>query len=87
LFTSREYDRESGLYFYRARYYDPSLGRFVSQDPIGITDDVNLYAYVGNNAINRVDPTGLTCEKKMLIINFEAGWRNYPSTLIKRERD
>jgi len=39
LFTSREYDRESNLYYYRARYYDAELGRFISRDPIGIADD------------------------------------------------
>ena len=60
-FTAREYDAESGLMFYRARYYDPRIGRFVSEDPIGFkASDLNLYRYVFNEAINLVDPTGKT---------------------------
>ncbi|MBD2168526.1 putative Ig domain-containing protein [Calothrix membranacea FACHB-236] len=59
-FTGREYDEETGLYYYRARYYDPSLGRFISQDPIGFeAGDTNLYRYVNNSPLNGIDPTGL----------------------------
>jgi RHS repeat-associated protein len=59
-YTGREYDEETGLYFYRARYYDPRLGRFLNVDPIGFDGgDTNLYAYVGNNPVNRTDPKGL----------------------------
>ena len=55
LFTWREYDKEINLYYNRARYYSPELGRFISRDPIDIQDDVNLYAYVGDNPINYTD--------------------------------
>ena len=49
MFTGREYDSETGLYFYRARYYDPKIGRFISEDPIGFEGgDLNLYVYMGN---------------------------------------
>jgi RHS repeat-associated protein len=59
-FTGREYDPQSGLYFYRARYYDPRAGRFVTKDPIGfLGGDVNLYRYVQNNPLNYRDPLGL----------------------------
>jgi len=59
-FTGRENDSETGLYYYRARYYDPKMGRFISKDPIGFDGgDVNLYAYTGNNPVNRKDPSGL----------------------------
>jgi len=59
-FTGREWDPETGLYYYRARYYDPKLGRFISEDPIGFDGGVNFYGYVGGNPVNRVDPTGLS---------------------------
>lgn len=54
----------NGLYYMRARYYDPKVGRFISEDPIGFAGgDVNLYAYVANNSVNRFDPFGLcTCQ-------------------------
>ena len=50
-YTSREYDNQIRLYYLRARFYDPKIWRFVSRDPIGIADDVNLYAYVSNNPV------------------------------------
>jgi RHS repeat-associated protein len=50
----------NGLYYMRARYYDPDIGRFISEDPIGFGGgDVNLYAYVKNNPVNWIDPKGL----------------------------
>jgi len=63
-YTGREWDKETGLYYYRARYYDPSVGRFIQKDPIGFDGgDVNLYGYVQNNPVNWVDPEGLApCE-------------------------
>ena len=59
-FTGREWDAATGLYHYRARYYDPALGRFISQDPIGVDGGVNFYAYVDNNPFNLTDPQGLS---------------------------
>lgn len=51
----------NGFYYMRARYYDPNVGRFISEDPIGFEGgDVNLYAYVGNNPVNLIDPLGLS---------------------------
>jgi RHS repeat-associated protein len=57
-YTGREPD-ETGLVHYRARYYDPALGRFTQRDPIGLLGGLNQYAYVGNNPVNFTDPTGL----------------------------
>ena len=48
-----------GLYYYRARYCSPRLGRFLQTDPVGYDDDVNLYAYVINDPINETDSTGM----------------------------
>jgi RHS repeat-associated protein len=58
-YTAREFDSETGLYFYRARYYDPTAGRFLSEDPLGFLGGIDLYAYVGNNATNFLDSLGL----------------------------
>jgi len=59
-FTGREFDNFTGLYFYRARWYDTNLGRFISEDPIGFAGgDVNLYGYVKNKSLSRRDPMGL----------------------------
>jgi RHS repeat-associated protein len=58
-YTGREYDTETGLYYFRARYYDPSSGRFLGEDPIRFYGGVNFYSYVGNNPVNMIDPFGL----------------------------
>lgn len=58
-FTGREYDPETGLYFYRARYYDAKAGRFISRDPIGFAGGINQYRMVSNNPLNFTDPLGL----------------------------
>jgi RHS repeat-associated protein len=58
-YTGRENDG-TGLYYYRARFYSPTLQRFISEDPIGLASgDANFYAYVRNNPITRTDPFGL----------------------------
>ncbi|MGO9020298.1 MAG: RHS repeat domain-containing protein [Syntrophobacteraceae bacterium] len=55
----------NGLYYMRARYYDPSVGRFISEDPLGFGGgDVNLYAYILNNPVNSTDPGGLAPNDK-----------------------
>jgi len=61
-FTGREWDAETGLYYYRAGYYDPKIGRFVSEDPIRFRGGINFYAYVDDNPVNESDPLGLTGE-------------------------
>src|SRR5207245_1796164 len=61
-FAGREYDTETQLYYVRARYLDPTLGHFISEDPLGLGGGINLYAFVGNDPINGRDPTGTSCK-------------------------
>ncbi len=60
-YTGRYLDEETGLYYYRARYYSARLGQFLQTDPIGTKDDPNLYMYVGLDPLNGTDPTGKEC--------------------------
>ena len=59
-FTGREHEPETGLVYYRARYFDPKIGRFLSEDPIKFAAGLNFYAYVENNPTNYTDPMGLS---------------------------
>ncbi len=58
-FQGREIDWATGLYYFRARWYSPETGRWLSKDPVGIAGGLNLYAFCGNNPVNFVDPFGL----------------------------
>jgi len=64
MFTGRRYDIETDLYYYRARYYSPELGRFLQPDPIGYAAGLNLYTYCDNDPVSLVDPYGLVCGSK-----------------------
>ena len=88
-------DEGNGLLYMRARYYDPEVGRFINKDPIGLVGGLNLYAYVGNNPVNYVDPSGhFTVVEILIALNILAvlAWasiatkkhleeRNYPRPL------
>ena len=58
-YTGREFDSETALYFNRARYYDPAIGRFLSSDPIEFNSGMNFYVYTGNRPVILIDPSGL----------------------------
>jgi RHS repeat-associated protein len=62
-YTGRERDVDTGLMYYRARFYDPQVGRFINEDPIGLNGGINHYAYVGNNPASFIDPSGLCPQK------------------------
>ncbi len=75
LFTGREWDEEIGLYYYRARYYDAEIGRFIGEDPISFAGgDANLYRYVGNSPLNATDPTGMIDENLLEALRKELDW-------------
>ena len=76
-FTGREYEAED-LYYYRARYYDPELGRFLSEDPLGFGGgDTNLYRYTGGNPVNLTDPSGELIPAILLIWRGGEGRTGY----------
>ncbi len=65
------YDTETGTIYLRARYYDPSVGRFISEDPIG--DGLNWYTYAGNNPIMFIDPSGFIYDEIDYLRGLDAG--------------
>ena len=73
-FTARESDSETGLYFYRARYYDPSTGRFLSEDPIGFDGGVNWYTYTNNEPTLFLDPYGTSTQGALQTARDLANW-------------
>ncbi len=81
--TGREYDAETGMYFNRARYYDPTQRRFTQEDPIGYAGGSNLYAYVGGAVLEGRDPSGLACSEYSAmrrvtnqygVVTYQSGW-------------
>ena len=62
-YTGQAWIADLGLYYYKSRFYSPTLGRFMQTDPVGYADGPNGYAYVGNNPVNGIDPSGMaTCK-------------------------
>ncbi len=72
-YTGRVFDTAE-LYYYRARYYDPTIERFISEDPIGFASgDFNWYRYVGNDPVDFLDPSGLDCISSCLL-HYPYSW-------------
>ena len=76
-FTGRERDSLTGLMYYRARFYDPQLGRFISEDPIGLGGGINSFAYVSNNPQNATDPSGLYEIDVHYYVRSMSGWPQF----------
>jgi len=83
-YTGRERDPDTGLLYYRARFYDPQLGRFISEDPIGLAGGINYYAYVANSPVNYTDPSGL--QQRSCKDLIKAIWEAF-NTLTSRGND
>jgi RHS repeat-associated protein len=79
-FTGREEDTDNGLYYFRARYYDPTIGRFITEDPKGFGAGVNFYAYAQNNPINANDPYGFY---PVVMVTLPNGSQYTPTTWVK----
>jgi RHS repeat-associated protein len=76
-FQGQYADAETGLHYNTFRYYDPDIGRFASQDPIGLAGGVNLYQY-GPNPIGWIDPWGWSCGPTLpRRTDFNRGGRNF----------
>jgi RHS repeat-associated protein len=81
-YTGQAWLKELGMSYYKARMYSPTLGRFMQTDPIGQADDLNLYAYAGNDPVNLIDPTGTYWVPKLRCAGYEDNCGVYGYTWV-----
>ncbi len=87
-FTGREFDSETGVYFFRARYLDGQTGRFISEDPARFSGGPNFYSYAGNTPTNRTDPFGLKalsaeqCRELREVLELENEYGTFIASLL-----
>jgi RHS repeat-associated protein len=79
-YTGRESDSETGMYYYRARYYDPTTGRFLTEDPLRFHAGSNFYIYTFNSPQSLIDPSGKVIEVSK--VSGEAGYTNYLTAML-----
>lgn len=79
-------DTETGLYYYRARYYDPGAGRFLNEDPLGFGAGTDFYRYVFNDPLNFIDPDGLD-PNSQFCRNLARKIENIRKNILRRIRD
>ena len=84
-YTGRRFDNETGLYYYRARFYDPDRGRFLTRDPLGYADGMGVYGYVNNNPLQWIDPFGLEGISDALRDQVDRRIKDYLDSLIDGE--
>jgi RHS repeat-associated protein len=88
-YTGQPYDASTGLYYYRARYYDPAEGRFLTRDPIGVWGDAgnlgNAYAYVALDPLNLRDPSGMWIETAWDFASIGFGIHSLSESIKNRE--
>jgi len=84
-FSTKRYDELTGLSYYGYRFYNPSIGRWMTRDPLGETGGINLYGFVGNNVVNAIDPWGLSTIGKILpkVIRLIKGRKAVKATSVE----
>jgi RHS repeat-associated protein len=83
-YMARELDAVTGLYYVRNRWYDPQMGRFISEDPIGLAGGMNLYEYAASNPVSMRDPWGLApCPRTVAgLVQAYMGWCEWPMAVV-----